>query len=235
MRTRLVAGAAASLVAAAVVSALAAAQAGGGPEPVTVSFLAIDRDGKPVLDLKSDEVQLRLNGRQRTIRSLAACGRPERRHASRRRPASALRHQRPDRVRPRRPALRVRDRRCLVPAGQRSAGQTDDRSVPENARTGQSGGAHDDAATDDANRPDVRRRSPAGARTRCRCRHAAADRVRGRLPHARHAGRAARAHVEPRRGSHAGDGGVLLGEPVGKHPGPGRYRIGARGGVHRAI
>ncbi len=70
MRTRLVAGAAASLAAAAAVSALAAAQTGGGPEPVTVSFLAIDRDGKPVMDLKSDEVQLRLNGRQRTIRSL---------------------------------------------------------------------------------------------------------------------------------------------------------------------
>jgi hypothetical protein len=42
----------------------------GGSEPVTVSFLAIGRDGRPVLDLKSDEVQLRINGRPRTIKSL---------------------------------------------------------------------------------------------------------------------------------------------------------------------
>jgi hypothetical protein len=37
---------------------------------VSVSFLAIGRDGKPLTDLKSDEVQLRVDGRPRTIRSL---------------------------------------------------------------------------------------------------------------------------------------------------------------------
>jgi hypothetical protein len=39
-------------------------------DPVSVSFLALGRDGKPIADLKSDEVLLRVNGRQRTIKSL---------------------------------------------------------------------------------------------------------------------------------------------------------------------
>ena len=45
------------------------AQAPGG-DPVSVSFLTIGRDGRPVVDLKPEEVQIRLDGRQRTIRSL---------------------------------------------------------------------------------------------------------------------------------------------------------------------
>jgi len=39
-------------------------------EPVSVSFLTVGRDGRPVLDLKPEEVQLRVDGRQRTIKSL---------------------------------------------------------------------------------------------------------------------------------------------------------------------
>jgi hypothetical protein len=46
------------------------AQAPPSDGSVTVSFLAIGRDGRPVLDLKSDEVQLRVNGRPRTLKSL---------------------------------------------------------------------------------------------------------------------------------------------------------------------
>jgi hypothetical protein len=47
---------------------------------VSVSFLAIGRDGKAIADLKSDEVQLRVDGRPRTIKALrridAAAGDP---------------------------------------------------------------------------------------------------------------------------------------------------------------
>ena len=39
-------------------------------DPVNVSFLALGRDGKPITDLKSDEVQLRVDGRPRAIKSL---------------------------------------------------------------------------------------------------------------------------------------------------------------------
>ena len=46
------------------------AQAQAPGAAVTVSFLAIGRDGRPVLDLKSDEVQLRINGRAHAITSL---------------------------------------------------------------------------------------------------------------------------------------------------------------------
>ena len=63
----------ATLLAAAATWATAAhvrAQAPASGDAVTISFLAIGRDGRPVLDLKSDEVQLRVNGRQRTIKSL---------------------------------------------------------------------------------------------------------------------------------------------------------------------
>src|SRR5262245_31024071 len=45
------------------------AQSAGG-DAVSVSFLAVGRDGKPVLDLKADEVQLRVDGKQRTLKSL---------------------------------------------------------------------------------------------------------------------------------------------------------------------
>ena len=38
--------------------------------PVQISFLAVDRDGKPAADLKADEVSVRLNGRPRPIKSL---------------------------------------------------------------------------------------------------------------------------------------------------------------------
>lgn len=37
---------------------------------MSVSFLAMDRDGKPVADLEPEEVQLRVGGKQRTIKSL---------------------------------------------------------------------------------------------------------------------------------------------------------------------
>jgi hypothetical protein len=53
----------------ALVSSGLGAQAPAG-DPVSVSFLAIGRDGKPITDLKSDEVQLRVGGKQRTIKSL---------------------------------------------------------------------------------------------------------------------------------------------------------------------
>ncbi|HET7217941.1 MAG TPA: hypothetical protein VFJ02_07825 [Vicinamibacterales bacterium] len=46
------------------------AQAPVSGEPLAVSFLAIGRDGRPILDLKGDEVELRINGRPRTIKSL---------------------------------------------------------------------------------------------------------------------------------------------------------------------
>jgi VWFA-related protein len=46
------------------------AQAPPGGDAVSVGFLAVGRDGRPVMDLKSDEVQLRVNGRPRTITSL---------------------------------------------------------------------------------------------------------------------------------------------------------------------
>ena len=39
-------------------------------EPVKVTFLTVGRDGRPILDLKPEEVQLRVDGRQRTITSL---------------------------------------------------------------------------------------------------------------------------------------------------------------------
>jgi VWFA-related protein len=38
--------------------------------PVSVGFVAVGRDGKPIADLKPEEVQLRVDGRQRTIKSL---------------------------------------------------------------------------------------------------------------------------------------------------------------------
>jgi len=46
------------------------AQASSGSGLVSVSFLAVGRDGRPILDLRSEEVQLRVNGRPRAIKSL---------------------------------------------------------------------------------------------------------------------------------------------------------------------
>jgi VWFA-related protein len=46
------------------------AQSPAGGDPVLVSFLTVGPDGRPVLDLKPEEVQLRVDGRQRTIKSL---------------------------------------------------------------------------------------------------------------------------------------------------------------------
>ena len=46
------------------------AQAPAGGEPVKVTFLTVGRDGRPILDLKPEEVQLRVDGRQRTLTSL---------------------------------------------------------------------------------------------------------------------------------------------------------------------
>jgi VWFA-related protein len=46
------------------------AQAPVGGEPVKVTFLTVGRDGRPILDLKPEEVQLRVDGRQRTLTSL---------------------------------------------------------------------------------------------------------------------------------------------------------------------
>ena len=37
---------------------------------MSVSFVTIGRDGRPILDLKPEEVQLRVDGRQRTVKSL---------------------------------------------------------------------------------------------------------------------------------------------------------------------
>jgi hypothetical protein len=72
MKTRASLGAAvlAAVVAAFVAPPRATVEAQAAGEPVAVSFLAVGRDGKPVLDLKSDEVQLRVDGRQRTIKAL---------------------------------------------------------------------------------------------------------------------------------------------------------------------
>jgi len=53
----------------AVVGSALGAQAPAG-DPVSVSFVAIGRDGKPLGDLKSDEVQLRVGGKQRALKSL---------------------------------------------------------------------------------------------------------------------------------------------------------------------
>jgi hypothetical protein len=64
------------LAAAAVLAAATGLNTGAGTQSapdgpaVSVSFLALGRDGRPVLDLKGDEVALRLNGRQRTVKSL---------------------------------------------------------------------------------------------------------------------------------------------------------------------
>jgi hypothetical protein len=41
-----------------------------GADAVRVSFLSIGADGRPILDLKPDEVQLRVDGRARTLSSL---------------------------------------------------------------------------------------------------------------------------------------------------------------------
>jgi hypothetical protein len=41
-----------------------------GAEPVLFDFLAIDRAGQPVLDLKADEIQLKIDGRARPVVSL---------------------------------------------------------------------------------------------------------------------------------------------------------------------
>ena len=46
------------------------AQSPATADPVSVSFLAVGRDGRPILDLKPEEVQLRVDGRQRTVKSL---------------------------------------------------------------------------------------------------------------------------------------------------------------------
>ncbi len=46
------------------------AQSPAGGDPVSVSFVTLGRDGKPILDLKPEEVQLRVDGRQRTLKSL---------------------------------------------------------------------------------------------------------------------------------------------------------------------
>ena len=46
------------------------AQSPATADRVSVSFLAVGRDGRPILDLKPEEVQLRVDGRQRTVKSL---------------------------------------------------------------------------------------------------------------------------------------------------------------------
>lgn len=64
------------VVAAAILLLLAGLQSGplaqspAGGDPVSVSFVTIGRDGRPILDLKPEEVQLRVDGRQRTLKSL---------------------------------------------------------------------------------------------------------------------------------------------------------------------
>jgi hypothetical protein len=67
-------GTVAAILAAAAAASSPASRAGAqtpaSGDAVTVSFLAIGRDGRPVLDLRSEDVQLRVNGRQRAIKSL---------------------------------------------------------------------------------------------------------------------------------------------------------------------
>ena len=64
----------AAILAAAAAASSPASRAGAQAPPsgdaVTVSFLAIGRDGRPVLDLKSDDVQLRAERPAATIKSL---------------------------------------------------------------------------------------------------------------------------------------------------------------------
>ena len=55
---------------------LMSAQAPAANDAVPVSFLATGRDGRPVTDLKADEVELRLDGRMRTLESLQRIGTP---------------------------------------------------------------------------------------------------------------------------------------------------------------
>jgi VWFA-related protein len=45
------------------------AQSPSGGDPVSVSFVTLGRDGRPIVDLKAEEVQLRVDGRQRTLKS----------------------------------------------------------------------------------------------------------------------------------------------------------------------
>ncbi len=45
------------------------AQSPAGGDPVSVSFVTLGRDGRPIVDLKAEEVQLRVDGRQRTLKS----------------------------------------------------------------------------------------------------------------------------------------------------------------------
>jgi hypothetical protein len=52
------------------VSSRPGVRAQAGSDPVGISFLSIGRDGRPILDLKPEEVQLRVDGRPRTITSL---------------------------------------------------------------------------------------------------------------------------------------------------------------------
>src|SRR5262245_61203095 len=42
----------------------------GGSAPITVDFLALTRDGNPILDLKPEEVTLKVDGKTRQLRSL---------------------------------------------------------------------------------------------------------------------------------------------------------------------
>ena len=52
------------------------AQAPAANDAVPVSFLATGRDGRPVTDLKAEEVELRLDGRTRPLESLQRIGTP---------------------------------------------------------------------------------------------------------------------------------------------------------------
>src|SRR5688572_8293150 len=62
-----------SLAAAAFVVALASQQSEpirSGTDLVTVPFLAVAADGRPIVDLKAHEVSLRVGNRERTIKAL---------------------------------------------------------------------------------------------------------------------------------------------------------------------
>src|SRR5262252_10559793 len=42
----------------------------GGSAPITIDFLALGRDGNPIVDLKPEEVTLKVDGKTRQLRSL---------------------------------------------------------------------------------------------------------------------------------------------------------------------
>jgi VWFA-related protein len=47
---------------------------GGAGEPISVDFLAVTKDGQPIIDLKLGEVQLRVDGKARVLKSLQVMG-----------------------------------------------------------------------------------------------------------------------------------------------------------------